>query len=232
MNVAEGLHELLVIGNQSDILFGKLLASTLPYPGPLIKSRVENQEAGLDVQSSSRRIPGQKVRIWGNPKHSVIQRLIEIAINENRRRLYGSRKTHPGPDLKDLFRQYSESADIELVVAIVRSAEEPRLDKYDLERVMSASKAYKSLLAKNRNRITSSMTENIHVRLILDLKLYLRLISQEWDSNKSGRCCRRIVSLRAMEVLVAPLMELSQTNLYYWERCPGFWMMRKTSSNN
>jgi len=107
---------------------------------------------------------------------------------------------HASNDINNLFRQYAavifftltfnekkadavtiklESADMELVVVIVRSAKEPRLNQYDLERIMSASKAYKSLLAKNSNRITSSMTENIHVRLILDLKLYLRLISQE-----------------------------------------------------
>jgi hypothetical protein len=103
---------------------------------------------------------------------------------------------------------FIESADIELVVAIVRSAEEPRLDKYDLERVMSASKAYKSLLAKNQNQITSSMTENIHVRLILDLKLYLRLISQEWDSKQIRKMLSEDSVAEAMEVLVAPLMEL------------------------
>ncbi|KAA1117302.1 hypothetical protein PGT21_002879 [Puccinia graminis f. sp. tritici] len=201
MNVAEGLHELLVIGNQSDILFGKLLGLNAALP----------------------------CRIWGKSKHSVIQRLIEIAINETEgsfmeveRRIQACRAriqsltmcekvikfVHASKDLKDLFRQYSESADIELVVAIVRSAEEPRLDKYDLERVMSASKAYKSLLAKNRNRITSSMTENIHVRLILDLKLYLRLISQEWDSKQIRKMLSEDSVAEAMEVLVAPLMEL------------------------
>ncbi|KAA1099334.1 hypothetical protein PGT21_003790 [Puccinia graminis f. sp. tritici] len=228
MNVAEGLHELLVIGNQSDILFGKLLGLNAALPWSLIKSVLKIKKPALMCKALLDVFLAKKSNL-GKSKHSVIQRLIEIAINETEgsfmeveRRIQACRAriqsltmcekiikfVHASKDLKDLFRQYSESADIELVVAIVRSAEEPRLDKYDLERVMSASKAYKSLLAKNRNRITSSMTENIHVRLILDLKLYLRLISQEWDSKQIRKMLSEDSVAEAMEVLVAPLMEL------------------------
>lgn len=100
-----------------------------------------------------------------------------------------------------------ESEKLELVVTIVRSAEEPRLDKYDLERVVRASKVYASLLRKNRNRITKSMTENISVRLILDLKLYLRLISQERDTKEIKDMLSEARTLEALEVLVTPFME-------------------------
>ncbi|KAI7944396.1 hypothetical protein MJO28_010091 [Puccinia striiformis f. sp. tritici] len=227
MNVAEGLHELLVIGNQSDILFGKLLGLNAALPWSLIKNVLKIKKPHVMSKALLEVFLAKKLNM-GKSKHSVIQRLMEIAINETEgnsfeteRRIQACRAriqsltmcekiikfVHASKDLKNLFRQYSESADMELVVAIVRSAEEPRLDKYDLERIMSASKAYKSLLAKNRNRITSSMTENIHVRLILDLKLYLRLISQERDSKQIRKMLSEESVAEAMEVLISPLLE-------------------------
>ncbi|KAI9625604.1 hypothetical protein KEM48_010866 [Puccinia striiformis f. sp. tritici PST-130] len=226
-NVAEGLHELLVIGNQSDILFGKLLGLNAALPWSLIKNVLKIKKPHVMSKALLEVFLAKKLNM-GKSKHSVIQRLMEIAINETEgnsfeteRRIQACRAriqsltmcekiikfVHASKDLKNLFRQYSESADMELVVAIVRSAEEPRLDKYDLERIMSASKAYKSLLAKNRNRITSSMTENIHVRLILDLKLYLRLISQERDSKQIRKMLSEESVAEAMEVLISPLLE-------------------------
>ncbi|WAQ88583.1 hypothetical protein PtA15_10A2 [Puccinia triticina] len=227
MNIAEGLHELLVIGNQSDILFGKLLGLNAAIPWSLIKNVLKIKKPNLMCKALLEVFLNKKSSL-GKSKPSVIQRLIEIAINETEgsfveveRRIQACRAriqsltmcekiikfVHASKDLKNLFRRYSESADIELVVAIVRSAEEPRLDKYDLERVMSASKAFKSLLAKNRNRITSSMTENIHVRLILDLKLYLRLISQEWDSKQIRKMFSEDSVAEALEVLISPMLE-------------------------
>ncbi|KAH9458752.1 hypothetical protein Pst134EA_018909 [Puccinia striiformis f. sp. tritici] len=233
MNVAEGLHELLVIGNQSDILFGKLLGLNAALPWSLIKNVLKIKKPHVMSKALLEVFLAKKLNM-GKSKHSVIQRLMEIAINETEgnsfeteRRIQACRAriqsltmcekiikfVHASKDLKNLFRQYSESADMELVVAIVRSAEEPRLDKYDLERIMSASKAYKSLLAKNRNRITSSMTENIHVRLILDLKLYLRLISQERDSKQIRKMLSEESVAEAMEVLISPPSRVFKANL-------------------
>jgi len=227
MNIAEGLHELLVIGNQSDILFGKLLGLNAAFPWSMIKNALKIKRPNLMGKALLEIFLAKRLNV-GKSKHSVIQRLIEIAINETEgssmeveRRINACRAriqsltmcekiikfVHASNDIKNLFRQYAESADMELVVVIVRSAEEPRLDKYDLERIMSASKAYKSLLAKNDNRITSSMTENIHVRLILDLKLYLRLISQEWDSKQIRKMLSENSVAEAVEVLINPLLE-------------------------
>lgn len=227
MNLSEALNELLVTGNQSDVLFRKLLAFHAALPWSLLKNVLKTKKPNLICKALLEVFLSKRLNL-GRSKHSLIHRLIGIALDEvedspaaAERRIQACRAriqsltmcekiikfVHAAKHLKDLFRHYSESSDVELVVAIVRSAEEPRLDKYDLERIVRASKVYKALLRKNRNRITRSMTENIHVRLILDLKLYLRLISQEWDSKQIRKMLSEESTTEAIKILVTPILE-------------------------
>ncbi|KAG0145583.1 hypothetical protein CROQUDRAFT_78698 [Cronartium quercuum f. sp. fusiforme G11] len=225
MNLAQGIHDMLVIGEQSDVFFEKLLSFNTAFPWFLLRNVFKIPKTKLMCKALMEVLLSKKATM---KKKSVIQRLINISINEEeedplgmqkriqacRARIqsltmceklikfaYGTRET------KQLLRQYAESEKLELVVTIVRSAEEPRLDKYDLERVVRASKVYTSLLRKNRNRITKSMTENISVRLILDLKLYLRLISQERDTKQIQDMLSEDSILEALELLAAPFLE-------------------------
>lgn len=227
MNIAQGIHDLLVTGEQSDVFFEKLLSYNSSFPWFLFKNILKIPKTNLMCKALVELLFFKKGTL-NKGKKSLMQRLINIAINEDeedslsiqkriqscRARIqsltmceklikfaYAERKT------KQLFRTYAESEKLELVVAIVRSAEEPRLDKYDLERVVRASKVYASLLRKNHNRITKSMTENISVRLILDLKLYLRLVSQERDTKQVQEIFLEGNTLEAFEVLVTPFLE-------------------------
>jgi hypothetical protein len=127
MNIAEGLHELLVIGNQSDIIFGKLLGLNAAFPWSLIKSVLKIKKPALMCKALLDVFLTKKLNL-GKSKHSVIQRLIEIAINETEgsfmeveRRIQACRAriqsltmcekiikfVHASNNLKDLFRQYS-----------------------------------------------------------------------------------------------------------------------------
>lgn len=51
------------------------------------------------------------------------------------------------------------------------------------------------------------MTENINVRLILDLKLYLRLLSQERDTKQIREMLAEDNTLEALELLATPFLE-------------------------
>lgn len=166
--------------------------------------------------------------VGGKDNRSVLEKLIDVAVNEVDSGSHGQERLHAcrsriqsltmceklvkyvysSRKIKDLFRNYAESENCELVVTIVRSAEDPRLDKYDLGRIMKASRVYQTLLKKHRNRITRSMTEDINVRLILDLKLYLRLISQERDSRIIKEMLEDETIREALKVLIEPLGEI------------------------
>ncbi|KAH9811370.1 hypothetical protein DFH28DRAFT_1131315 [Melampsora americana] len=199
MNVAQGIHDLLVIGEQSDVFFEKLLSLNSSFPWFFFKNILKIPKTNLMCKALVELLFFKKGAL-NKDKKSLMQRLINIAINEDEEDpLYR--------ESKQLFRTYADSEKLELVVTIVRSAEEPRLDKYDLERVVRASKVYASLLRKNNNRITKSMTENISIRLILDLKLYLRLVSQERDTKQVQEMFSEGTTLEALEILVTPFLE-------------------------
>ncbi|EGF99633.1 uncharacterized protein MELLADRAFT_94195 [Melampsora larici-populina 98AG31] len=188
MNIAQGIHDLLVIVELLFFKKGTLNKGRKSLMQRLINIAInEDEEDPLSIQ---KRIHSCRARIQSL---TMCEKLIKFA--------YADRET------KQLFRTYADSERLELVVTIVRSAEEPRLDKYDLERVVRASKVYASLLRKNRNRITKSMTENISVRLILDLKLYLRLVSQERDTKQVQEIFSESSTLEAFEILVTPFLE-------------------------
>lgn len=127
MNIAEGLHELLVIGNQSDILFGKLLGLNAAFPWSMVKSALKIKRPNLMGKALLEIFLAKRLN-GGKSKHSVIQRLIEIAINETEgssmeveRRINSCRAriqsltmcekiikfVHASNDLKNLFRQYA-----------------------------------------------------------------------------------------------------------------------------
>ncbi|KAI8459415.1 hypothetical protein BY996DRAFT_3865544 [Phakopsora pachyrhizi] len=225
MSFAEWLHELLISGDQSELFFKKLISFNEAFPWQMVKTALRIRKTKLMSNKMSEIFFSQKPNL-GKRGRSVIQRMIGITISENdgdpteiARRIHSCRSriqsltmcekiikyAYAPRDTKELFRRYSQS--LELVVTIVRSAEEPRLDKYDLERIIRASKSYASLLRKNGNRITSSMTENINVRLILDLKLYLRLISEERDAKQVREMLREDSTIGSLEIVVAPFAE-------------------------
>ncbi|MBW0481062.1 hypothetical protein O181_020777 [Austropuccinia psidii MF-1] len=227
MEIAQRLHELLVIGNQSEVIFGKLLAFHAIFPWFLFKNVLKIRKPNLMCKALFELFLSKKLNI-GKVKHNLARRLIEIAINETEgdpaeveRRIQACRGriqsltmcekiikyAYASREVKRMFRQYSDLENLELVVTIVRSAEEPRLDKYDLERIMRASHTYQTLLKKNRNRITNPMLENINVRLILDLKLYLRLVSQKRDSEQIRHIFSEASSVEAIEIVINPFLE-------------------------
>lgn len=92
-------------------------------------------------------------------------------------------------------------------MTIVRGADEPRLDKYDLERIIRASKTYRTFMKKRPSTHTKVTTDNTSVRLILDLQIYLRLLSKERDADQIRDLIAEDSTAEALEVLIAPFFE-------------------------
>jgi hypothetical protein len=97
---------------------------------------------------------------------------------------------------------------LELVVTIVRGADAPRLDKYDLDRILRAAKVYKAYQRKNPTPLGKATMDNPNVRLILDLQHYLRLASKERDAAQIRSMLSEEQVTDALEVVISPFMEL------------------------
>jgi hypothetical protein len=76
-------------------------------------------------------------------------------------------------DVKVNIRRHAELNDLPLVCTIARGGENPRLDPIDSERVMTAARHYERLLKKGLSK--SALRNNQHVRLLLDMQLYVRV---------------------------------------------------------
>ena len=130
------------------------------------------------------------------------------------RYVYAPRET------KALIRRHAAEHNLELVVCIVRGGDEPRLDRYDLERVVvrvttletgltsqRASKIYKKWMKRNPTQLAKVQTDNLSVRLIVDLQIYLRLLSRERDAAQIRGKLADDETAEALDVVCAPIME-------------------------
>lgn len=78
---------------------------------------------------------------------------------------------HDSREKKAIIRRYARENDVELVLCIVRGADEPRLAKYELDRVVRASKKYKSYMKSTRSPMAKANVTDPDVRLVLDLQV-------------------------------------------------------------
>lgn len=74
---------------------------------------------------------------------------------------------------KEVIRQYARENNVELVLAIIRGADEPRLPPQELERVIKASKKYKSFLKTKPSPLAKAQVDDPDVRFVLDLQVRL-----------------------------------------------------------
>lgn len=84
---------------------------------------------------------------------------------------------------KDVIRRYAREHSAELVVCIVRDSTEPKLPRPVLERVLRAAGSYSRLMKTRPSAAQLAQTKDDDVRLIVDMQLYLRLISKERDAG-------------------------------------------------
>lgn len=115
--------------------------------------------------------------------------------------VYSDRKT------KDSIRRYARDNNIELVLCILRGAEEPRLPTIDLQRTIRAGKAYRHWVKKNAAAGGKLVCEDPGARLVIDLQMYLRLVSKDRDSNMVREMLADESTADALEVVIAPMVE-------------------------
>lgn len=60
---------------------------------------------------------------------------------------------------------------LELVICILRGADEPRLSPDDLERVVNAGKSHRRFMKKYPSQLAKAQTDDSGVRLVLDLQV-------------------------------------------------------------
>lgn len=127
MNIAQGLHDLLVIGEQSDAFFEKLLSLNSAFPWFLLKSILKIPKTSL-MCKTLKEVLFSKTLTLHKRKKSVLQRLINIAINEEeedplsiQKRIHSCRAriqsltmceklvnfAHATRETKEIFRQYA-----------------------------------------------------------------------------------------------------------------------------
>jgi len=102
----------------------------------------------------------------------------------------------------------AEENKIELVLCIVRGADEPRLPGFELDRITAASKAYRKWAKTNPSPVAKLQVRDTDIRLVLDLQAYLRLASRDRDATVLRQLLAEEDFASAIEVLTNPLINL------------------------
>jgi hypothetical protein len=98
---------------------------------------------------------------------------------------------------------------MELVLAIVRGADSPRLNPDELARIAKASRANAVYISKKEaGQIAFPSSDDENLRLVLDLKQYLRVASQQRDANLLSDLTLQPKFVKALETVTKPAIEL------------------------
>lgn len=102
----------------------------------------------------------------------------------------------------------AEENKIELVLCIVRGADEPRLPGFELDRITQAQKSYRKWLKTNPTPYQKTHVKDSDVRLVLDLQAYLTLASRDRDSTILRQMLAKEDFAAAVEVVLQPIVQL------------------------
>ncbi|SCV71000.1 BQ2448_3762 [Microbotryum intermedium] len=219
--LAQGLYDLFVGGEASGPIFTKLKALHAAFPYFLVKQAFK---IGRSKTMAKYLQDILLARPFGSK--SLLQKILAITLDDDpaalleqiaryRQRIGSATMTekldifaHETREKKEVVRQYAEENGIELVLAIVRGADEPRLPAYELERVVRASKRYRAFMKTKPSALARAQVTDTDIRLVLDLQYYFRLVSRDRDSNIIREMLGEDAIASALEVLAGPFVEL------------------------
>ncbi|KAM0748676.1 hypothetical protein T439DRAFT_69984 [Meredithblackwellia eburnea MCA 4105] len=219
---AETLYETLVASNTSGIIFGKLKALHAAFPYFLVR-----QAFRLSKSKHMAKVLQDILLARPFGSKSLLQKILATTLDDDpekmrqeisryRSRIGSTAMTekldlwvyHPDPSYKETVRKYARENNLELVLCILRGGDEPRLPSGDLDRVIKAGKSYRSFMKKNPSQLSKAQSDDGGIRLVLDLQMYLRLISRDRDANQIRQMLGDDGTAAALEVLCGPLVEL------------------------
>ncbi|GAA5983269.1 hypothetical protein JCM10908_000220 [Rhodotorula pacifica] len=126
---------------------------------------------------------------------AIMTEKLELYVNEPRQK-------------KAIIRTYAKEHDAELVLCIVRGADEPHLPQFELDRVAQAQKAYRAFANAMPSAQKRAEVRDPDIRLVLDLQNYLALVSKERDGAMIRSLLGQEDVASAIEVVAQPLIEL------------------------
>ncbi|KAL8293572.1 hypothetical protein RQP46_000273 [Phenoliferia psychrophenolica] len=223
MGFAETLYETLVTGNSSSALFSKLKSLHASFPYFLVRQAFKISKSKLMAKVLQDIL---LARPFGTK--SLLQKILATCLDDDpaqilsqisryRSRINSSALTekldrfvYESPEHKNIVRTYAQDNNIELVICILRGADEPRLPAAELERVVQAGVAYRKFMKKRPSQLAKAKTDDMDIRLVLDCQMYLRLISQDRDANSIRQMLADESTAAALEVVAGPFVALLQ----------------------
>ncbi|GAA6028229.1 hypothetical protein JCM8097_006928 [Rhodosporidiobolus ruineniae] len=220
-NVAETLFEVLVAGESSGSTFAKLKSLHAAFPYFLVKQALRIKASGLMSRALQDILLS---RPFGGK--SLLQKILATCLDDDPVRLakemdrlqarVGSAVmceklnifVHDSREKKAIIRRYSEENNLELVLCIVRGADEPRLPGFELDRITKATKAYRKFAKTNPTPLAKAQVQDPDIRLVLDLQAYLRLASHDRDSTVLRQMLAEEGFAAAIEVVADPFVQL------------------------
>ncbi|GJN90735.1 hypothetical protein Rhopal_003749-T1 [Rhodotorula paludigena] len=220
-DLAQTIYEMLVESESASSTFSKLKALHNTFPWFLVKQALRIKGSNLMTRALqdlliSRRFGGKSllqkilsITLDDDPsllarEMDRIQARIGSAVMVEKLNLF----VHETREKKAIIRRYAEENNIELVLCIVRGADEPRLPGFELERVTAASKAYRKWAKTGPTPLAKVQVKDPDVRLVLDLQAYLRLASRDRDSTVFRQLLAHEEFASAIEVVAQPFVEL------------------------
>ncbi|GEM09860.1 PX domain containing protein [Rhodotorula toruloides] len=220
-DLAETLYETLVESETSGTTFTKLKALNTSFPWFFVKQAMRLKSSKLMARALqdlliSRRFGGK----------SLLQKILAITLDDDPSNLakvmdllqvrIGSAVmveklnafVHESREKKAIIRRYAEENQIELVLCIVRGADEPRLPGFELDRVTQAQKSYRKWLRTNPTPYHKTHVKDSDVRLVLDLQAYLTLASRDRDSTILREMLAKQDFAAAVEIVLEPVVQL------------------------
>ncbi|KAK4054402.1 hypothetical protein OIV83_000896 [Microbotryomycetes sp. JL201] len=218
---AQFLYEAFVADDSSATTFAKLKALHSAFPYWLVRQAFKIGRAKTMAKYLQDIL---LARPFGSK--SLLQKILAITldddpkkllqdINRLRSRIASSTMcekidayVHDSREKKEIIRRYARENQVELVLCIVRGADEPRLAKYELERVVRASKKYDAFMKTPKSALAKKNASDPDVRLVIDLQEYLKVISRDRDSNVLRELLGEDDVAHALEVVAGPFVEL------------------------
>ncbi|KAK4698373.1 hypothetical protein P7C70_g7905, partial [Phenoliferia sp. Uapishka_3] len=220
MSFAETLFEILVSGPNSGSTFAKLKALHHAFPYFLVRQAFKLGKTSLVTKVLQDILLG---RPFG--AKSLLQKILATCLDDDpeqmmaqitkyRSRIGSTAATekidiwvYGDPEHKDAVRNYARDNNIELVLCILRGADEPRLPPLELERILKAGTKYRRFMKTSPSQLSKANTSDVDVRLILDLQVYLRLVAQDRDANSIREMLGDESTAAALEVMAEPFVD-------------------------
>ncbi|GAA6001489.1 hypothetical protein JCM10207_006692 [Rhodosporidiobolus poonsookiae] len=220
-SLAETLFDVLVTGDSSGTTFSKLKALHSSFPYFLAKQALRLKGSTLMGRALQDLLLS---RPFGGK--SLLQKILAIVLDDDPARLaqemdrlqarIGSATmceklsifVHDSREKKEIIRRYAEENNIELVLCIVRGADEPRLPGFELDRVTRASKAYRKFAKTKPTPLQKAQAKDPDLRLVLDLQAFLRLASRDRDATVLREMLAQEDFAAAVEIVTKPFVQL------------------------